>query len=618
MRDVRFSRLVVLINCAVPGALLAWDALHHQLGANPVNFAILTTGMLTLTFLSLTLLVTPLRRLSGWNWLIFFRRTLGLYAFFYASAHFLIFFTLDRAMSLASTGAEMVKRPYLVIGSLGLTCMVPLAVTSTNAMIKRLSAKRWHLLHRLVYVAAVAGVVHFYMQAKADKRLPVAFAVTVGGLLAYRAVALVLDRRRKITAAKAAPAAEIVPKLPFGRASISASPKFSGNVRKSGLAGTLALPGVGSETVSPARPGFWSGQLRVARVVQETHNVRTFRLQAPEGGDLPFQYLPGQYLNLSLLIDGKRVNRSYTIASAPTRCATCELTIKREEMGVASRHLHDTLREGDLLNVSAPAGRFTFRGTEADSIVLIGGGVGITPLMSILRALTDRYWRGDIYLVYCVRQEREIIFAQELESLRQQHPNLHLCLAVSRPDGTQWAGHRGRITAELLRQAIPDLPRRLFFICGPSAMMSSVMELLRTLGVPESRIKFEAFVYPTRAEAAPAPIQTTAGPREDGAVPRQAGTAEAAAEGAIPTVSFSVSGKTTRLLLGQTVLEAGEVAGLALEDECGSGICGTCKKRLLAGSVTMEVEDALSPVDKADRMILLCQAKTTGPVTVEA
>ena len=149
-------------------------------------------------------------------------------------------------------------------------------------------------------------------------------------------------------------------------------------------------------------------------------------------------------------------------------------------------------------------------------------------------------------------------------------------------------------------------------------MMGSVMELLRTLGVPESRIKFEAFVYPTRAEAAPTPIQTTAGLREDGAVPRQAGTAEAAAEGAIPTVTFSVSGKTTRLLPGQTVLEAGEVAGLALEYECWSGICGTCKKRLLAGSVTMEVEDALSPVDEADRMILLCQAKTTGPVTVEA
>jgi len=586
MKDVRFARFVVLVNCAVPGVLLAWDALHHRLGANPVNFAILTTGMSALVFLSLTLLVTPLRRLTGWNGLILFRRTLGLYAFFYASAHFLIFFMLDRAMSLASTGAEMIKRPYLVIGSLGLICMMPLAVTSTNAMIKRLGAKRWNLLHRLVYVTAVAGVVHFYMQAKADKRLPNAFAVTVGILLGYRLVAFLLERQRKKPA-------------------------------KAANAPVPAPPSAPAPTL-PSRPKYWAGQLRVARIVQETPNVRTFRLQALDGGDLPFQYLPGQYLNLSLLIDGMRVNRSYTIASTPTRCATCELTIKREDMGLASRHFHDAIHEGDLLNVSAPAGRFTFQGTEADSIVLIGGGVGITPLMSILRALTDRYWPGDIYLVYSVRQECDIIFAQELESLRQHHKNLHLCFTVSRPDGAQWTGHRGRITQELLERAIPDLSRRLFYVCGPSTMMSSVMDLLRGFGVPESRIKSEAFVYPTRAETTAALSQAPAEVLAEDVVPRAAAPTQAAADTAGATVTFSVSGKSAQLLPGQTILEAGEAVGLELAYECRSGVCGTCKKRLLAGSVTMEVEDALLPTDKAGGLILLCQAKATQPVTVEA
>jgi glycine betaine catabolism B len=579
MKEARFAKLVLLINCAVPGALLLWDAAHHQLGANPVNFAILTTGMSALVFLSLTLLVTPLRRLTGLSWLIFFRRTLGLYAFFYASAHFLIFFLLDQSMSFVRTGTEMLKRPYLVIGTLGLACMAPLAVTSTNAMIKRLGAKRWHLLHRLAYVAAIAGVVHFFMQAKADKRKPMAFVITVGILLGYRLVAFFLDRQKKKTAK--ATVAEATP-------------------------------------ASASRPRSWSGQLRVMRVVQETPNVRTIRLQALDGGDLPFAYLPGQYLNLSLPLDGKRVNRSYTIASSPTQPATCELTIKREDAGLASRYLHDTVREGDLLNVSAPAGRFTFRGTEAGSIVLIGGGVGITPLMSILRALTDRDWKGEIYLVYCVSQECDIIFGQELDWLRQQHENLHLCVTVSRPDDSQWPGHRGRITAELLRQTIPELSRHLFYVCGPSAMMGSVMDLLRRLGVPESRIKSEAFVYAARAGAAAAPAETATELLDARAVSRPAGEPEAAAEGAIPNVTFSVSGKVTRLLPSQTILEAGEAAGLELEFECRSGVCGTCRKRMLAGSVTMEVEDALSSMDKADRMILLCQAKASQPVTVEA
>ena len=186
--DLRFAKFLVLVNAAVPATLLAWDAAHHRLGANPVNFAILTTGMLALIFLMLTMLVTPLRKLSGWNWIIFSRRTLGLYAFFYASLHFLIFFSLDRSFSVSGTFSEMFKRKYLFIGIIGLLVMVPLAVTSTNGMIKRLGGKRWRALHRLAYVAAIAGVIHYYMQAKADVRQPLAFAAVLAILLGYRLV----------------------------------------------------------------------------------------------------------------------------------------------------------------------------------------------------------------------------------------------------------------------------------------------------------------------------------------------------------------------------------------------------------------------------------------------
>ena len=186
--DIRFAKLLVLVNAAVPATLLGWDAYHHRLGANPVNFAILTTGMSALIFLLLTLAVTTLRKITRLNWIIFSRRTLGLYAFFYASLHFLIFFSLDRSLSISSTLSEVISRKYLMVGITGLVVMVPLAITSTNAVIKRVGGKRWRALHRLAYVAAIAGVVHYYMQVKADARQPLAFAAALSILLGYRLV----------------------------------------------------------------------------------------------------------------------------------------------------------------------------------------------------------------------------------------------------------------------------------------------------------------------------------------------------------------------------------------------------------------------------------------------
>ncbi len=193
--DVRFAKLLILVNGAVPLALLVWDQAHNRLGANPQNFLILTTGMMTLIFLTLTMAVTPVRKITGLNWVIQLRRMLGLYAFFYGSLHFLCFFSLDRGFSVSSTLTEMVKRKYLIVGSTALLVMVPLAVTSTNAMIKRLGGKRWRALHRLAYVAAIAGVIHYYMQVKADVRQPLVFAAVLAILLGYR----IFDywRRRK-------------------------------------------------------------------------------------------------------------------------------------------------------------------------------------------------------------------------------------------------------------------------------------------------------------------------------------------------------------------------------------------------------------------------------------
>ena len=565
--DIRFAKLLVLVNAAVPLALLGWDAWHHRLGANPVNFAILTTGMLALVFLMLTMLVTPLRKITGWNWLIFSRRTLGLYAFFYATLHFLIFFSLDRSLSVSSTLSEMGKRKYLLVGITGLLAMVPLALTSTNAMIKRLGGKRWRALHRLAYVAAIAGVIHYYMQVKADVRQPLAFAAVLTVLLAYR---LIPNRHRPQSA----------------------------------------------PVTATAKPMLWSGTLRVARIVRETPDVRTFRLASPDGHRLPFQHLAGQYLILSLQINGKRVNRTYTIASSPSRPDYCEITVKREENGLVSQRLHDTLREGDLLNVSAPAGRFTFDGTQSSRIVLIAGGVGITPLMSILRFLTDQSWKGDIHFLYCAKSPQDIIFHQELDGLQRRFPNLHLHITLTRAEGTNWDGRKGRITGEFLRQTIPDLAGRPVFICGPASMMEPTIQMLRELGVPADQIKSEAFVAAKRAETVLASSDSPAAP-----TPSATGALSStspAGDKTAPTLTFARSVKSAPLRTEKTLLEISEEAGINIDFECRSGICGRCKTRLLAGSVDMEVQDALDDADKSENLILLCQARSTGNVTIEA
>jgi sulfoxide reductase heme-binding subunit YedZ len=196
MKDIGFARFLVQLNGAVPLYLLGVDALRGQLGANPVNFAIRTTGLLALIFLLLSLATTPVGRLTGWTGLTQLRRTLGLYAFFHALLHFTIFFVWDRALSVESTLSEMVLRPYLTVGATGLLLMVPLAATSTDGMIRRLGAARWKRLHRLAYVAAIAGAVHYYMLVKADIRQPVAFAIVLAILLGYRMAAHLLKRRR--------------------------------------------------------------------------------------------------------------------------------------------------------------------------------------------------------------------------------------------------------------------------------------------------------------------------------------------------------------------------------------------------------------------------------------
>ena len=186
MPDIKFAKTAVFVNSAVPFSLLAWDAYHHRLGTNPQEFVLHTTGTLTLVFLLLSLAVTPLRKVLGLPWMVQFRRMMGLYAFFYGCLHLLSYTWFDKGFAIRAIVEDTLKRPFIFVGMFAFLVMIPLAVTSTTKMIKRLGGRRWNRLHKLVFAAAIAGVLHYYLLVKIDVRLPLAFAAALAVLLTYR------------------------------------------------------------------------------------------------------------------------------------------------------------------------------------------------------------------------------------------------------------------------------------------------------------------------------------------------------------------------------------------------------------------------------------------------
>jgi methionine sulfoxide reductase heme-binding subunit len=175
----------VFLACLFPFGQLAFKAYTSDLGVNPIEFITHFTGDWVLIFLLATLSVTPLRKITGWNDLIKFRRMLGLFAFFYALLHFSTYLVLDLFFDFQRIAKDILKRPYVTVGFTAFVLMIPLAITSTAGMIRRLG-KRWQQLHRLVYVAALAGVIHFYWLVKADIRRPLQYGIVLAVLLGYR------------------------------------------------------------------------------------------------------------------------------------------------------------------------------------------------------------------------------------------------------------------------------------------------------------------------------------------------------------------------------------------------------------------------------------------------
>ncbi|HKD04643.1 MAG TPA: ferric reductase-like transmembrane domain-containing protein [Bryobacteraceae bacterium] len=385
----RWTKLVFFVVCLTPLAWLGWRAWSGNVTANPIEFITHLTGEWALRFILFTLAVTPLRRLLRLPDLIRFRRMLGLYSFFYASLHFVTWLWLDKDFNLHEMWKDVVKRTFIAAGFAAFVLMAPLAVTSTKGWVQRLGGRQWQRLHRLVYLTAILGVMHYYWLVKSDIRWPLFYGTIVALLLASR------------------------------------------------LAGAW--------TSAPHS----SMRLRLAGIQRETKDAVTLRFPLPSG--TPLRAKPGQFLTFDWVIDGRKLTRSYSISSSPLRTDFVEVTVKRQ--GLVSSFLDRDARVGLTVEAHGPFGQFCFDKKLHRNIVLFAGGSGITPLLSMLRYIEAAAVETEVLLFYAVRSEHDVIFKKELERLTLRLPHFRCVIVASRPgpDWRGPRGHvdRERIAQEV-------------------------------------------------------------------------------------------------------------------------------------------------------------------------
>jgi len=337
-------------------------------------------------------------------------------------------------------------------------------------------------------------------------------------------------------------------------------------------------------------------QVPVINVIRETEDIATFRMVRPDG----FEFKPGQFLTVRVNVDGKPVARCYTISSPPEATGYLEISVKRQ--GLLSGTLHSTVRPGSMIAINAAAGGFTYPAGDDRSVVLIAGGVGITPMTCMLRHAVQADPTRPVTLLYSVHTNRDVAFREELRLLGARNPQVKLVVTTTRgPHETEFFS--GRIDRRMIQDHVDDPANTIFMICGPAPMIDAMKSALAELGVPAAQIRSEAF------EAAVASASATDAPSKVSAV-----VAPAASGFQLQLVD---SGTTLTASPGSTILETCEEAGVALPVVCRAGVCGSCRTRLADGRVRCESE-LLDANDRADGYILPCVSWPEEDCALEA
>lgn len=370
----------------------------------------------------------------------------------------------------------------------------------------------------------------------------------------------------------------------------------------------------GPASASPAWAGY--REFIVQRRVREDKlgDVCSFYLVPADGQPLP-AYRPGQYLTFRLEVEDpgtqapKHIVRCYSLSDAP-RPERYRITVKRVPPpagctdlppGLSSNYLHDHVPEGSRLWVRAPAGHFYLVREPPLPVVLVGGGIGITPMLSMLATLFEGDGGREVWLFYGVRDGDEQLMQGPLRALAARHANFHLHVCYSRPGAADVEGvdfqHRGRISIPLLRAALP-LGRYQFYVCGPKAMMEALVPGLETLGVDPGDIHYESFGPATltrRTRSAPAP---------------------ATASGPPVTVTFSRSGQRLAWDPGaDSLLEFAEGHGIEVVSGCRAGSCGSCQTEVVSGAVELNQQP---DAEVAAGHCLLCISTPRSDLVLDA
>lgn len=356
---------------------------------------------------------------------------------------------------------------------------------------------------------------------------------------------------------------------------------------------------------APARWDAEADDRLVCRAVRdETHDVKTFVFASPE--PRRFAHQPGQFLTFAFDVGGEEVNRCYTIASAPTTPDTVAITVKRVPNGPVSNWLHDTVKPGSVVRAMGPMGEFTCFEHPAEKYLLLSGGSGVTPMMAMARTFHDLGEGRDVVFVHSARTPGDIVFRDELELMARRELAFRFT-AICEGDTPveRWGGFRGRLDLKKLELIAPDWREREVFVCGPAPYMAAVKAMLAEAGFDMPRHHEESFDFGALAEGEKA----------------EAEAAEVALDAAPVVKTYRVEFAKTRRFIDcpetETVLDAARKQGVRLPSSCAKGLCGTCKSKLVSGTVEMKHAGGIRQREIDAGMALLCCSKPTSDLVVD-